>query len=218
MYEAGALRRPRAQADTGRLFGQVMGLVAITVGFTAFGAYAGRDLSGGWGIVAFIAGLGCLLALNVAASRSEPLAMTLLFAFGLLLGIVLGPGLAAYTASDPSAVWQAAGATALFIAALGTFGWTTSRDLSSLARVLFWALLALIAFGLIALFVAIPGANVIYALAGLVIFGGFTAFDFQRLRSAGGDAAIPLAAGIFLDVLNVFQLFLLLFGSGGQRS
>ncbi|HEX8105953.1 MAG TPA: Bax inhibitor-1 family protein [Solirubrobacteraceae bacterium] len=205
----------RDRTDTRAVFGQVMGLVAVTLGFTALGAYIGRDLSGGWGIVAFVVALVCLLGLNAAAARSQSLAMTLLFAFGLLLGLVLGPGLAAYTASDPSAVWQAAGATALFIAALGTFGWATQRDLSGIARTLFWALLALIVFGLVATFVSIPGANVIYGLVGLVIFGGFTAFDFQRLRRAGAESAIPIAAGIFLDVLNVFQLFLLLFGGGG---
>jgi FtsH-binding integral membrane protein len=49
-----------------------------------------------------------------------------------------------------------------------------------------------------------------------VIFAGLTAFDFQRLRRAGMEDAIPIAASIFLDVLNVFQFFLLLFG-GGQR-
>ena len=40
--------------------------------------------------------------------------------------------------------------------------------------------------------------------------------DFNRLRRAGQDQAIPLAAGIFLDVFNLFLLFLQLFG--GNRS
>jgi FtsH-binding integral membrane protein len=214
---AGARAGTAPTDETRAVFGQVMGLVAITIGFTALGAYIGRNLSGGWGIAAFVVALGCLLGLNVAARRSEPLALTLLFAFGLLLGLVLGPGLAAYMASDPAAVWQAAGATALFIAALGSFGWATRRDLSGLARGLFWALLVLIVFGLVTLFVTIPGANVIYALAGLVIFGGLTAFDFQRLRRAGMEDAVPIAASIFLDVLNVFQFFLLLFGGGSRE-
>jgi FtsH-binding integral membrane protein len=37
--------------------------------------------------------------------------------------------------------------------------------------------------------------------------------DFNRLRHAGQDQAIPLAASIFLDILNVFLLFLQLFGN-----
>ena len=36
--------------------------------------------------------------------------------------------------------------------------------------------------------------------------------DFNRLRRAGSDEAIPLAAGIFLDVLNIFLFFLRIFG------
>ena len=70
-------------------------------------------------------------------------------------------------------------------------------------------------FGLVAIFVAIPAGNVIYAVAGLVIFGGFTVVDFNRLRRSTPDAAVPVAAGIFLDVFNVFLLGLDLFG--GRR-
>jgi len=214
-----AERRPglRDRVETRALFGEVMALVAVTVGFTALGAYIGRDLSGGWGLAAFVLAVVLVLGLNGAATRSQSLALTMLFALGLLLGLVLGPGLASITAADPAAVWQAAGATALFTAALGSFGWATRRDLSSIARALLWALLALIAFALVTIFVAIPGGNLIVAVAGLVIFGGFTAYDFQRLRNAGGDDAIPIAASIFLDVLNVFQLFVLLSGGGSDE-
>jgi hypothetical protein len=35
--------------------------------------------------------------------------------------------------------------------------------------------------------------------------------DFNRLRRAGTDEAIPRAAGSFLDVVNVFPLCLRLF-------
>jgi FtsH-binding integral membrane protein len=202
------------RTDARAVFGQVMGLVAITVGFTAVGAYVGRDLSGGWGIACFVAGFVCLLGLNVAAQRSERLAITLLFAFGLLLGLALGPTMAHYVDTNPAVVWQAAGCTALFIAALGSWGYATRRDLSRYARYFFFALLGLIAFGIVAIFVTIPAENVIYAVLGLVIFGGLTAFDFQRLRHAGMDQTVPIAAGIFLDVLNVFQFFLLLLGGG----
>jgi len=142
------------------LFGQVMGYVAVTVGFTALGAYLGR------------------VGLNVAVARGrEQLAIGLLFGLGLLLGLAVAPVIADYA--------------------------------------LFWALLALIVFGIVAIFVAIPAANAIYALAGLVIFGGFTIVDFNRLRRATPDSAVLVAASIFLDVFNVFLLLLDLFG--GER-
>ena len=46
-----------------------------------------------------------------------------------------------------------------------------------------------------------------------MIFGAFTIFDFKPLRRNTPDAAVPIAAGIFLDVFNVFLLVLDLFGS-----
>ena len=213
-YDDAALGARAAEPDTRALLGQVMGFVAVTVAFTALGAYIGRDLSGATGLVLFIAAFGCIFGLNAAAARGrEQLAIALLFALGLLLGLAVAPVIADYAAGDPSALWQAAGATAAFVGALGAYGYATRRDLSSWARPLFWALLGLIVFGLVAIFVSIPGANVIYAVAGLVIFGGYTIFDFNRLRRAGAESAVPIAAGIFLDIFNVFLLLLNLFGN-----
>jgi FtsH-binding integral membrane protein len=208
---AGSIPLTRDQARA--VFGQVMGLVALTLGFLALGAYIGRDLSGGAGILFFILGFGCIFGLNIASARGrEQLAITLLLGLGLLLGLALGPVLNDYAEADPSALWQAAGATAAFVAALGAFGYATRGDLSAWARPLSWALFALIVFGLVAIFVAIPGGQVIYAVAGLVIFGGFTIVDFNRLRHEGDDSAVLIAASIFLDVFNVFLLLLDLFG------
>ena len=217
--------QPQAQAPIGAaltrdqsraLLGQVMGLVAVTVGFTALGAYLGRNLSGGAGLILFLGAIACIIGLNVAASRgSEQVAMVLLFGLGLLLGLAVSPVLNAYAKADPAALWQAAGATALFVAACGSYGYATRRDLSSWARTLFWALLALIAFGIVTIFVSIPNGNVIYAVLGLGIFGGYTIFDFNRLRRSDQSAAVPIAAGIFLDIFNVFLLALELFG--GER-
>ena len=214
---SGALAGRAVERDTRQLLGQVMGFVAVTVGFTALGAYIGRDLSGGTGLLLFIGAFGCIFGLNFAAARGrEQLAIALLFAMGLLLGLAVAPVIADYANSDPSALWQAAGATAAFVAALGAYGYATQRDLSSWGRTLFWALLALIVFGIVAIFVSIPNANLIYAVAGLVIFGGFTIYDFNRLRRASDASAVVIAASIFLDVFNVFLLFLNLFG--GSRN
>jgi modulator of FtsH protease len=194
-----------------------MGLVALTVGCTALGAYIGRNLSGGTGLILFIGAFGCIFGLNIASSRGrEQLAIGLLFGLGLLLGMAVGPVLAVYAKSDPAILWQAAGATALFVGGCGAYGYATRRDLSTWARTLFWALLALIAFGIIGIFVAIPAGNTIYAVAGLAIFGAFTIFDFNRLRRANMASSVPIAAGIFLDVFNVFLFMLQLLG-GGRR-
>jgi FtsH-binding integral membrane protein len=204
---------PLSRDESGTLLGQTMGLVALTAGLFALGAYIGRDISGGWAILSYVLAFVVLLGMNAAAQRSEQLAVGLLFAFGLLLGLAVAPTVAYYAGADPQAVWQAGGATALFIAGFGAAGYATRRDLSPLARSLFWALVGLIVFGIVLVFVQIPGGAVIYAVVGLVIFAGLTLYDFQRLRRTKDIRTAPLlAASIFLDVLNVFLLFLSIFG------
>jgi modulator of FtsH protease len=209
-----AVSRDRSRA----IFGQTMGLVALTCAVAALGAYLGRDVSRGWGIVAFIGAIACILGLNVAIQRSEQLAIGLLFGLGAFLGLAAAPMLAYYASANPQALWQAGGTTALFIGGFGAYGYATRRDLSKIARVAFFALLGLIVFGIVLMFVSIPGGNVIYAVLGLVIFAGYTMYDFQRLRRAEHIQAAPLlAASIFLDVFNVFLLLLSLFGGGGRN-
>ena len=203
-----------ARVRTHTLFAQTMGYVAVTAALFALGAYLGRDLAYGAGIVAFIAAFACLIGMRFAARRSSQLTVGLLAAFGLLIGVALAPTLAYYASVDPSALWQAGGATALFIAGFGAAGYATERDLSVIARLCFWALLALIVFGIVLIFVHIPHGSLIYSVIGLVIFAGFTMFDFQRLRRSSDIASAPLlAASIFLDVLNVFLFFLQIFSN-----
>lgn len=214
--ESTALRPPLTRDEAGILLGQTMGLVALTAGLFALGAYLGRDLAYGWGLACFLGALALLIALHVATPRSMQLAISLLFAFGVVMGVAVAPSLAHYASADPRSVWLAGAATALFVAGFGAAGYATRRDLSALGRSLFWALLALIGFGIVTIFVAIPNGALIYAIAGLVIFAGLTAYDFQRLRQADDIRTAPLlAASIFLDVLNVFLLFLSLFGREG---
>jgi modulator of FtsH protease len=200
------------------VFGQVMGLVALTLGTTALGAYITRNLTGSNGILFMIGAFACVFGLRAASVRGrEQLAIGLLFGVGLLMGMAFGPILAFYAKAQPSALWQAAGATAGFVGALGSYGYATRRDLSGWARTLFWSLIALIVVGIVTLFVSIPGGNIIWALLGLAVFGAFTIFDFNRLRRASMDSAVLIAAGIFLDVFNIFIFFLSLFGGGGNR-
>jgi FtsH-binding integral membrane protein len=200
------------------VFGQVMGLVALTAGCAALGAYIARNMTGGAGLPIFIGVFACVFGLNWANSRGrEQLAVGLLFGMGLLLGLAVGPVVNYYAKAQPEALYQAVGTTALFVALMGSVGYAIRRDLSVYYRFFFFALIALIVFGLIALFVSIPHGNVIYCVLGLVIFGGFTVLDFNRLARANYNMAIPIAASIFLDIFNVFLLLLSLFGGGGNR-
>ena len=208
---------PAARSQAHTLFSQTMGYVAIATALFALGAWLGRDLTGGVGVVAYIIAFVVLISMQFAVRRSSQLAVGLLGLFGLLLGLAVAPTIAYYGSMDPRALWEAGGATALFIAGFGAAGYATRRDLTALARVSFWGLLALIVFGIVAIFVNIPHADLIYSILGLVLFAGFVMFDFQRLRTNTSTEDAPLiAASIFLDILNVFLFFLQIF-SGEER-
>lgn len=212
--QGAALTGDRARA----VFGHVMGLVAFALGFAALGAYVARNAQTS-GFIFFIGAFACIFALQAAAARGhEQLATGLLFGLALLLGMAISPIIVYYAKSDPGVVYEAAGSTALFVGALGTFGYSTRRDLSPFIKPFLIAFGVLFLFGMIALFVAIPGSNIIYCVGMLIVFGGFTVFDFNRLATSGQyQSAVPIAAGIFLDIFNVFLLLLSLFGGGGQR-
>src|ERR1700735_4322347 len=182
-----------ARGQAHALFAQPMGYVAVPAALFALGAWLGRNLTGGVGIVAFIAAFACLIGMRFAASRSAQLTVGLLGAFCLLIGLAVAPMVAYYGSMDPRALWQADGATALFIAGFGAAGYATRRDLTAIGRAWFWGLVALTVFCLL-FFVHIPGGALVSSLLALLFFAGFTRFDFQRLRHSADISSAPLLA------------------------
>lgn len=213
---AGVAARDEARA----IFGKVMFLVAVTAGFTAAGAYIGRDLSRGVAFAAWAGALVLTLVLSFGRRREEasPFQMGALFGVGLLLGLAIGPTLNAYAHlhNGGTLIAQAAGATALFMAALGTAGYMTRRDLSKVGQYAFVGLLVLIVFGIVAIFVTIPAANLIWCVLGLAVFAALTLFDFWRLRRADNSDVALISLSIYLDAFNVFLFMLQLLGGGNR--
>jgi FtsH-binding integral membrane protein len=121
----------------------------------------------------FLASFASLLAMRFAVRRERSSAVGLLLSFGFLIGLATAPTVAYYASTNPEVLWQSGGATALFMAGLGAVGYGTRRDLSAVARVGFWALVALILFGIVTIFASVPYGSLIYAIAGLMIFAGF---------------------------------------------
>src|SRR5579872_5548513 len=116
--QGAALTGDRARA----VFGQVMGLVAVSLGFAALGAYILRNSHTNSFFLFFIAAFACVFALQAAAARGhEQLATGLLFGMALLLGMAISTVIAFYVKNNPGAVYEAAGSTALFVGAMGSF-------------------------------------------------------------------------------------------------
>jgi modulator of FtsH protease len=213
LYGSYAGTRAPSRVSTVTLFGQVMFLVGIAIGFLAVGTVVGRDLAFGTARILSFVAFGMVLAQSfVAPLRHGGLGIAWLFGFALMLGLGLGPVLEFYVQSDPTAVTQAAGGTALITVGMGAYGTATSKDLARWIRPLSYALLGVIAISLIAWLFGSGGSPLI-SFAVLVLSSLILIVDFNYLRrQATEDDVIWIATGIFVSIVNIFLSLLNLFG------
>jgi modulator of FtsH protease len=199
------------------LLGQVLGITGIGFLITALAAYLFRDISPGFGFVAFIAAF--ILIFVMHAVRSNPqTALLVFYAFTFLEGIGLAPTIARYTnALGPDVVVNAAATTGFGMLVLGGVAFVFSFDWRRLSGIAFGLLIALLIVGLISMFTHFlhPGT---YAWLTLGVFTLITLVDFSRIRAGGsGATAVELAVSIYLDALNIFIALLQLFGMRSSR-
>ena len=213
LYGSYAGTRAPARASTATLFGQVMFLVGLSIGFLAIGSLIGRDMDLGTARILSFVALGMVLAQSfVAPLRVGALGIGWLFGFALILGLSLGPVLNFYINSDPVAVTQAAGGTAITTVGMGAYGLATSKDLARWIRPLSYAMLGLLAISLVLLLFGSGGSPVISLLV-LAVSAAFLIVDFNYLRRhATEDDVVWLATGIFVSIVNIFLSLLNLFG------
>jgi modulator of FtsH protease len=204
--------RARARVSTSTLFGQVMFLVGIAIGFTALGSLIGRDMAYGSARVLGFVAIGMLFAQSfVEPLRRGALGLTWLFGLSLILGLSLGPVLNYYASTDSAAVTQAAGGTALITLGMGAWGTATSKDLARWIRPLSLAMLGLFAISLLLLVFGGAG-NPVFSLVVLGVSAALLVVDFNYVRRhADEDDVIWLATGIYVSIVNIFLSLLNLF-------
>lgn len=227
MPDASSYSLPYAQtrrASYGAILSQTMFLVAIAIGFLVVGSYVGggpgdaQPLGQGAAFGCTIAAVVLLFAQSfVGALRRGPIAMALLFAIALLLGLGLGPVLNQFNVTGQSdVVTKAAGTTGLVVVAAAAGGTLIAKDLSAWMKPL--SILLLIAVGVSwALLIfggggGIAGDVVSLAIGALSAVAIVIYFNFLRLQATEDDV-IWLATGIFVGVVNIFLTLLNLFGN-----
>jgi len=205
----------RSEVSTATIFGRVMFLVGVAIGFLALGTVVGKDLSQGTALICSLGGLGMLLIASFGGERFRvgTFAIGWLYALALLIGLGLGPAIAFFTANQPAVLTQAAGGTALTVVGMGALGFTLSKDLARWMRPL--SILVLIAVG-VSIVMLVVGAGgspilslIIYAVSALLILVNF---NYLRKRASENDV-VWLATGIFVSIVNIFISLLNLFSS-----
>lgn len=112
--------------------------------------------------------------------------------------------------------------SAIMFGLLAAYGFITKNDLSSMGKMLIFALIAILIMSLINLFAYNSTFGVIISVISIVVFLGLTAWDMQNLKAiynyyASDDkelnkASIYGALDLYLDFINIFLQLLSLFG------
>jgi FtsH-binding integral membrane protein len=196
------------------LLGQVMFLVAVALAFFAVGTYIGRDLSYTTGLICELGAFGMLIVqMFVPKLREGSSGMTWMFGLALLLGLGLGPVINEYAMVDQSAIYQAAGGTALTVGVMGSYGFATSRDLIRWMRPLFFALLGVFALSIVLILIG-SGESFLLNLAIYVIVSAYLAIYFQIIRRGATERDVVwIATGVFVNIINIFLTLLRIFGN-----
>ena len=209
---------------------QVYGLFAFAIGLTVLGVYGGMQFFTalfGSGLVwlLVIAEFGIILTSGFWMD-SSPLNYVLFGVFPFLSGLTITPFilhvLTGYANGGAILVNALLSTTFMGLAAC-VFARTTTWNLGVMGRGLFFALLGLVGFAMLQIFIPAlrtTQIELMFSGVGVIIFGLFTAYDLQRIQMLGARGANPflLALSLYLDIFNLF-LYVLRFMTAfsGQR-
>ena len=203
-----------------------MTLALVITGVTAYGVATSPGLMMAiatnkllfWGLI--IAEFGLVVAISAAINKLSLTTATLLFVlYSVINGATLSFIFAIYTMSSIASVFFITAGT---FAVMAVIGYTTKKDLTSMGKILFMALIGIIIATIVNIFLKSTGLEMIVSYLGVLIFVGLTAYDSQKIKQmllmapdAGEGAqkiALLGALSLYLDFVNLFIYLLRIFG------
>lgn len=175
-----------------------------------------------WGLM--IGELALVWYLSARIMRMSMLTAGLMFAlYSIVNGATLSVIFMAYTMES---IAQTFFITAGTFGAMSVAGFFIKKDLSTMGRILFMALIGLIIATVVNLFMHSSGLAMMLNYLGVLIFVGLTAYDTQKIKqmlmlSAGeygvsnetSKLALLGSLSLYLDFINLFLYLLRLFGN-----
>ena len=152
-----------------------MTLALLITGVTAFGVASSPTLFMSlskmmWGLI--IAELALVFILSGAINRLSLGTATLMFiGYSVLNGAMLSSIFLVY---EPMVIAKVFFITAGTFGAMAVYGYTTKKDLTSMGKILFMALIGLIIATVVNMFLKSPGFDYILSYIGVAIFIGLT--------------------------------------------
>ena len=171
-----------------------------------------------WGLV--IAEFALVIGISAAINRLSLTTATLMFIlYSVINGAMLSSIFLIYTMSSIASVFFITAGT---FGVMALIGYTTKKDLTSMGRILFMALIGIIIATVVNIFLKSSGLQMIVSYLGVLIFVGLTAYDSQKIKNmlqmapdaseASQKLALLGALTLYLDFVNLFIYLLRIFG------
>jgi modulator of FtsH protease len=191
-------------------------LFAASMMAGAVGAYVGVPLAGAiqaWFIPLFILEIGLLIGLHFVKHKPG-INLMVMFAFVFMTGLMLAPLLARTLgmSGGGAIIGNAFAMTSVVFGAMSFYAIKTTRDFTSYGKPLMIALVVIIIFSVINMFLGNPMFSVIISGAVVMLFSVLVIYDTQNIMRGAYETPIDGAIALYLDFLNIFTALLHLFG------
>lgn len=211
----------RSEAKIVSFVKQTYKLFAASLMAGAVGAYVGIPMAvtlAAWHWPIFFLAIGLLIGLHFA-KHTPGLNMVLMFAFTFTTGIMIAPLLSSVLSMSGGGaiVGNAFMMTSVIFGAMSFYAIKTTKDFTTFGKPLFIALIVIIGFSIVNIFLGSPLMGVIISAAVVLLFSIFIIYDTQALMNGMFETPIEGAIALYLDFFNIFVNLLQLLGIFGNN-
>ena len=195
-------------------------LFAASMMAGAVGAYVGVPMAATIGanfIPLFILEIGLLIGLQFVKHKPG-INLLVMFGFVFMTGLMLAPLLAHTLGMNGGGVivGNAFAMTSIVFGSLSFYAIKTTKDFTSYGKPLMIALVVVIVFSVINMFMGSPMLAIGISGAVVFLFSILVIYDTQNIMNGAYETPIDGAIALYLDFLNIFTALLHLFGIFGS--
>ena len=209
----------RSEAGIVSFIKETYKLFAASMMAGAVGAYVGIPIAGTiaayfWPLFALEIGL--LIGLHFVKHK-QGINLMVMFAFVFMTGLLLAPLLSKILgmSGGGAIVGNAFAMTAVVFGAMSFYAIKTTKDFTGYGKPLLIALVVIIGFSILNIFIGNPMLHVLISGAVVILFSILVIYDTQNIMNGAYATPIDGAIALYLDFLNIFTALLQLFGIFG---
>ena len=195
-------------------------LFAASMMAGAVGAYVGVPFAGtiaAWFLPLFILEIGLLIGLHFVKHKPG-INLMVMFGFVFMTGLMLAPLLSRTLgmSGGGAIIGNAFAMTSVVFGSMSFYAIKTTKDFTSYGKPLMIALVVIIVFSVINIFLGNPMLSVMISGAVVFLFSILVVYDTQNIMKGAYETPIDGAIALYLDFLNIFTALLHLFGIFGN--